>query len=267
MSVMKIGFIGCGNMGGALVKAAASTDQDNIICICDHNPDKIRALSEETAARSASAEDIAQSCDFIFLGVKPNKIMELVSELRDRISSRSDRCVLVSMAAGIETSMIAEAAGDIPIIRIMPNLAVSVGEGVILYSGCNTEAHDIEAFIKIMSGAGALVPIEERLMDAGSAISGCGPAFVCMFIEALADGGVAAGLKRETAQQLAAQTLAGTAMLMLETGVNPGELKDSVCSPGGTTIEGVLALEERGFRGAAASAVLASYKKNRKLCK
>ena len=144
----------------------------------------------------------------------------------------------------------------------MPNTPASIGEGMILYTcGEGVTSQEQEAFLSAMSGAGRLTALPENLIDAGSAVSGCGPAFVDLFIEALADGGVACGLPRPAAMELAAQMVAGSARLVLESGRHPGELKDAVCSPGGTTIQGVRALEQRGFRGSVMEAVIAAYEK------
>ena len=154
------------------------------------------------------------------------------------------------------------AGGSFPVIRVLPNTPVSVGEGMVLYT-CSPEVSDdeLKSFLSAMSGAGRFSETEEALIDAGSAISGCGPAFADMFMEALADGGVTCGLSRAKALEYAAQMLLGTAKLYLESGKHPGELKDAVCSPGGATIQGVRVLEERGFRGAVMDAVIAAYEK------
>ena len=148
----------------------------------------------------------------------------------------------------------------------MPNTPAAIGQGMILYS-CSTAVTAAEeaAFVAAMAGAGRFLKLEERLIDAGSAVSGSGPAFADLFIEALADGGVACGLPRKQAQEMAAQMLLGSAALVLESGRHPGALKDAVCSPGGTTIQGVRVLEERGFRGAVMDAVISTYEKNLKL--
>ena len=155
-----------------------------------------------------------------------------------------------------------------PVIRIMPNTPVSVGSGVILYDATeNVAAGELALFCRCMERAGLLDRLEEKLMDAGTAVAGCGPAFACLFLEALADGGVVCGLPREKALRYAAHMLEGTAKLLLETGKHPGVLKDAVCSPGGSTIAGVRALEEGSFRAAAISAVEAAYSRTKALGK
>ena len=168
------------------------------------------------------------------------------------------------MAAGISIARVQELAGkSCPVIRIMPNTPASIGEGMILYA-CSDSYPEYEqrVFLEAMAGAGQLSSLPEHLIDAGSAVAGCGPAFVDLFIEALADGGVACGLPRAQALQFAAQMVAGSARLVLQSGQHPGALKDAVCSPGGTTIQGVRALEAGGFRSAVIEAVIAAYEKN-----
>ena len=166
------------------------------------------------------------------------------------------------MAAGLSIARIQEMAGeDFPVIRIMPNTPASVGEGMIQYCSSNVTAEEEEAFRKIMAPAGRLDAVPENLIDAASCVSGCGPAWVYQFIEALADGGVACGLPRDKALAYAAKMAEGTARLMLENHAHPGQLKDGVCSPGGTTIQGVRTLEDRGFRSAVIEAVIAAYEK------
>ena len=192
----------------------------------------------------------------------------LLEPLRFTLDERPSRFVLCSMAAGLSIARIQEMAGeDFPVIRIMPNTPASVGEGMIQYCSSNVTAEEEEAFLKIMAPAGRLDAVPESLIDAASCVSGCGPAWVYQFIEALADGGVACGLPRAKAQEYAAQMVLGSAKLVLESGKHPGELKDAVCSPGGSTIQGVRVLEEHGLRGAVMDAVIASYNKTKEMGK
>ena len=150
----------------------------------------------------------------------------------------------------------------------MPNTACAVGQGVLLVcANANVTAQELADFEAMMEHSGVVDRIDEKLIDAASAVSGCGPAWAYQFIEALADGGVAAGLPRAKAQEYAAQMLLGSARMVLETGKHPGELKDAVCSPGGSTIQGVRLLEERAFRGAVTDAVLAAFEKTKDLGK
>ncbi len=194
-------------------------------------------------------------------------MMEAVlSEIAPVLAERRDRFLLVSMAAGLTLERIQEmAGGSYPLIRIMPNTPVSVGEGMVLYT-CSPDAEeDIRDFLDGCKAAGRFSRLPEQMMDAASAVAGCGPAFADLFLEALADGGVACGLPRDRAQEYAAQMLAGAARLVLESGEHPGRLKDAVCSPGGTTIQGVRKLEEGGFRGNVMNAVIAAYEKTLEL--
>lgn len=256
----KAGFIGCGNMGGALARAAASSVGGTNIAVCDRDESKAALLCSECGATALSFEKIIDSCDYIFLGIKPQMMDEAISPYVDSINESSS--IIVTMAAALEINYFVNYIGiNRPIIRIMPNTPCSVGSGMILYA-CNSMV-DVEAennFIRILSNAGKLDKLSEPLIDAGSAVSGCGPAFAFIFAEALADAGVECGLPIDKALLYAAQMLRGSADLLLQ-GENPGSLKDKVCSPGGTTIAGVHALENNAFRAAAMNAVTAAYKK------
>ena len=258
------GFIGTGSMGSALARAARKKVSGDQILLANRTAEKARALAEELECVISDNETIARNADFIFLGVKPQMMAELLEDIRPILSERQTRFILVTMAAGLTMERIRElAGGSYPIIRIMPNTPASIGEGMILYTmGEGISTAEEATFLNAMSGAGRLSPLPEKLIDAGSAVAGCGPAFVDLFIEALADGGVACGLPRATAMEYAAQMVLGSAKLVLASGKHPGELKDAVCSPGGTTIQGVRVLEEGGFRGTVMDAVIAAYEKN-----
>lgn len=262
----KAGFIGAGNMGGALLRAAAKSVGAENVAFFDPDGEKAAATKSQVGAAYESAEEVCKESRYIFIGVKPNVIASVLSSLKDSVS---DDSVIVSMAAGISVSDIEESLGKgKKIIRIMPNTPASVGAGMILW--CASESvTDCESadFLKIMECAGKTDKIDEKLIDAAAALSGCGPAFVYMFIEALADGAVACGLPRSKAMLYAEQTVLGSATLAAVSGKHPGELKDAVCSPGGTTIEGVLALENGAFRSSVSSAVISAYEKTAKLKK
>ena len=264
--MLTLGFIGTGNMGGALAQAAAKNENNRLI-LANRHPEKAQRLRDKIGGELTDSRGAAAKADYIFLGVKPQMLETLFAEIRDTLSARSDRFVLVSMAAGTSIDKVkCLAGGDYPVIRIMPNTPASIGQGMILYACCQEVTKEEEnVFLEAMAAAGRFSPLEEKLIDAGSAVSGCGPAFVDLFIEALADGGVACGLPRAQALEFAAQMTAGSARLILESGRHPGELKDAVCSPGGTTIQGVRTLEEAGFRAAVMNAVIAAYEKNFKL--
>ena len=265
----KFGFIGCGNMGGALASAVAGANDAKTVAVCDYCAEKVSALTDKFGVVASDTPEVAAESKFIFLGVKPQVFGALFDQIRPVLAKRTDNFVLVTMAAGISISAVGELSGrKCPIIRIMPNTPVSVGAGMVLYS-CNdlvSEA-DTAEFVSAMSGVGKLDNIPEDKIDAASALSGCGPAFVYLFAEALADGAVECGLARDKALLYAAQTILGSAQLLLSTNKHPGELKDAVCSPGGTTIAGVHALEHGAFRDCAMSAVTAAYEKTLKLKK
>lgn len=263
------GFIGCGNMGGALASAVAKSDLEKRILLCDACTEKAEVLASKIGGEAASLAELVGTATYIFLGVKPQGFEGLFQEIRPILKARGDQFVLVSMAAGVSISAVEKFADcNCAIVRIMPNTPVSVGEGMILYA-CNNlvNAQMLDDFCKALSKAGVLDAIFEDKIDAASALSGCGPAFVYLFAEALADGAVSCGLARDKAMLYAAQTLRGAAELLITSGKHPGELKDAVCSPGGTTIEGVKALESGAFRASAMSAVTAAYEKTLKLKK
>ena len=260
---MTYGFIGTGNMASALATAACRAVDPRKIFLSNRTADKARKLAEKLGANLSDNAAIAGDCDYIFLGVKPQMMADLLTTLRPVFERRKTPFVLVSMAVGLTIDTLAEMAGvPCPIIRIMPNTPCAVGEGLTLYA-CSAEVTDAQekAFLHLLSRSGALEPLSESLIDAGSAVAGCGGAFACLFLEALADGAVACGLPRDKAQRYAAQMLKGTAELALQSQQHTGALKDAVCSPGGTTIAGVRALEEGGFRAAAMNAVIAAYER------
>lgn len=261
---MKYGFLGCGNMGGAIARALSKKTKN--IAVSDRSG-KAKQLAQELGVAYSDNASIASSCDRIFLAVKPHMMKDLLLPLRDTLIQR--RPLLITMAAGLEIRQIEEFAGThLPVIRIMPNTPTSVGKGVIPYCANDLVAEDMKVdWLEDMEMCGLLDPLEERLMDAASALSGSGPAYLYLMLEAMADGGVACGLPRAKALDYAAMTMAGAAEIYLSTHTHPGALKDAVCSPGGSTIAGVRVLEERGFRGAAMDCVCAAYAKNKELGK
>lgn len=263
---MTFGFIGVGNMGSALAKAVAKSCGAENVFIADPDTAKTVALASTLGCRVSDNTEIAKLCDYIVLGVKPQMMGEVLGGIAELLKSRRHGFCIISMAAGLSTEKILGMIGArLPIIRIMPNTPAAIGKGVILYNslGCSIEA--AEGFVSAFSAAGRVEYIDEKLMDAASAVSGCGPAFVYMFIEALADGGVECGLPRDKALALAAQTVSGAAEMVISSGEHPGKLKDNVCSPGGTTIAGVHALEEGRFRATSMNSVKAAFDKTKKL--
>ncbi len=264
---MTIGFIGAGNMGGALATAVARVTGGANVLLSDLCTDKVTALASSLGAVVCDSDTLAYKSDFIFLGVKPQMMESVLASLP--LAEVKHKPVLVSMAAGLSTSAIRAMAGaSLPIIRIMPNTPVAVGCGMILYTAtADVTAARRKEFADMLLVAGRLCEIDESRMDAASAVSGCGPAFAYLFIEALADGGVECGLPRAEALELAAQTVLGAARMVQETGRHPADLKDAVCSPGGTTIAGVHALEDGAFRACAMGAVTAAYERTLELKK
>ena len=267
MSQYTFGFIGCGNMGGALALAASKSIPAHQLAVCDSDASKTEFLTQSGKATLADLSEVVNCSKYIFLGVKPQGMASLFQKISPMLQKRGDRFVLVSMAAGVSISKIEHMAGvNCAVIRMMPNTPVSVGTGMILYDANEkTTAEDVDGFLEGLSAAGRMDRLSEGLIDAAGALSGCGPAFVYLFAEGLADGGVACGLPREKARLYAAQTLLGAAEMLLKTGRLPGELKDAVCSPGGTTIAGVHALEEGAFRADSMNAVIAAFEKTKTL--
>ena len=261
MAEYKMGFIGTGNMGSALARAAAKSGERMLLA--NRTPEKAEALAAVLGAKVGTNLQAAAACEYIFLGVKPQMLPALLDELRPALLERTDRFVLVSMAAGVKTGTIRQALGfDCPVVRIMPNLPVASGTGVILLSpGAQVTEDELCELERLLQAAGLLMRMPEGQIDAGSAVSGCGPAYVYLFLDALANGGVACGLRYDQALALAAQTLIGAA----GTALTPGKLQAEVCSPAGTTIAGVRTLEQRGFRAAAMDAVIAAYERTKEL--
>ena len=265
-----IGFIGTGNMGSALARAAdRGAAEGAVLWLSNRTPAKAEVLAASlTRAQVNSNEEIARTCDLSFLGVKPQMMAGVLASLAPILSARTDRFVLCSMAAGLTLDTLAAmAGGDYPLIRILPNTPAAIGQGIAQFCVRGVTAEEKEGFCSLMAPSGLLDEMEEGLMTAANCISGCGPAFAALFTEALADGGVACGLPRDKALACAAQTLVGTGALYLAQGKHPGAMKDGVCSPGGSTIQGVRALEARGFRSAAMEAVIAAYEKTLSLGK
>lgn len=265
MSEVKFGFIGTGNMGAALARALRKTVPGHEVLLSNRTAVKAQTLAAELNCRAADNKTVADQAKYIFLGVKPQMMQEMLDGIKETLSARTDRFVLVTMAAGIKIDSINEMLGaKYPVIRIMPNTPVAIGEGVVLYSASEDVFMDeITDFSNCMRNVGILDRLDENLIDAACAVSGCGPAFVYMFAQALADGAVECGLPRAKAARYAAQTLIGSARLILESEKHPEQLKDEVCSPGGTTIAGVHALEKDGFRGAVMDAVKSAFDKTK----
>ncbi len=261
---MKYGFIGCGNMGGAIARALSRSTKD--IMVTDRSG-KAKVLAEELGIAYGTAQEVAANCDRIFLGVKPHMMPGVLAPLQGILAEKKP--LLITMAAGLTMEQIdAFAGGGFSVIRIMPNTPTAIGKGVIQYC-CNSSVSTdvVSDWLSDMAPCGLLDELEERLIDAGSAISGSGPAYMYVFLEALADGAVACGIPRAKAYEYAAMTMVGAAEMYLQTKTHPGALKDAVCSPGGSTIAGLRALEEHAFRAAAMDCVIATYERNKEMGK
>ena len=199
-----IGFIGTGNMGSAVASAAARSGRTERILLANRTPARAEELARELpGAETAANGETAARAQLIFLGVKPQMMGEVLAQISPILRERKDRCILVTMAAGLTCARIRELAGlDCPVIRMMPNTPAAIGAGVIQYCGLDVSEEELDEFAALLAPAGLVDRVEERLIDAGSAVFGCGPAFAYLFIEALADGGVACGLPRDKALRL-----------------------------------------------------------------
>ena len=262
----KLGFIGCGNMGGALIRAAAKAIDGAQIAVCDFDAQKTQALKQECGVNVTSAQEIAQNASFVVMGVKPQMMQDALNEIAALLQAREDVTV-VTMAAGLSISAIQSFIGKaLPVIRIMPNTPVLLGAGMILFSADKVSEAAEKEFLNAFQCAGLFDKIPESEIDAGSALSGCGPAFMYAYAKALADGAIECGVPKEKALTYAAQTMLGSAKMLLAYG-NPEQLIKNVCSPGGTTIEGVKTLEKENLDGVASDAIKASYKRTLELKK
>ena len=264
---MKVAFIGLGNMGASLAKAVAKEVASTDLLLVNRSPQKVEEFISQYGGTASDLEQVFQEAEVIFLGVKPYQISPLVEEYQDILGQRSN-LLLVSMAAGLELEQMASVVKNdrMGLIRIMPNTPVAIGQGVISMARSQAVTDQQVAQVnQLLAGAGALYEIEEKLMDPATAIAGCGPAFVYQMIEAMADAGVALGLSREQALQMAAQTFKGASQMVLETGEHPACLRDAVCSPGGSTIAGVNRLEQVGLRGDIIAGVEAAYKRTQEM--
>ena len=260
-------FIGTGNMAGAILRAVCRQTEPSEICIYNRTEKKAQLLAEECGCVvSQSAAAAAANAKYVVVGVKPYDIANVLRELAPTLTEDQ---IIVSMAAGVTGAEIAAALGkNLRTVRILPNTPCAISKGVMLIAPCgNVEEEIVQELADLFSGCGLVGFTDETHADAAMGIEGCTPAFAYMFIEALADGAVLTGIKRPDAMKWAAQAVLGAAAMVLQTGKHPGQLKDEVCSPGGTTIEGVKALEEHGFRGAVMDAVVSAWKKNSILVK
>ncbi len=261
----EFGFIGCGNMGGALATACLKAVKPKKIAVCDYDEQKVNSFKKKGAS-SATAEEIAQEARFIVLGVKPQVMESALSPIAQILQKRTD-AVIITMGAGVSISAIRGFIGaDLPVIRIMPNTPALVGEAMILYSVEGVSEREEKSFLSGFVPAGKFDKIPESEIDAASALSGCGPAFVYAFAKGLIQGATESGVAEDKAFAYTAQTLIGAAKMLQAYG-DPDTLIKNVCSPGGTTIEGIKTLEKENFNEITASAVKASYKRTLELKK
>lgn len=264
---LTIGFLGAGKMASALAKGflkAGLVDTASLIASDPLEGARTGFATETGAKTTGTNSDVVQFAKVLFVAVKPATVPELLAEIRDKVTTSH---LVISIAGGIP---IARLEGGLcagaRVIRVMPNTPAMVGCSASAYAlGKSATQADGDLAQKLLSAVGMAFQVKEGLLDAVTGLSGSGPAYVYMMIEALSDGGVAAGLPRDIATKLAAQTVLGSARMVLETGIHPGALKDMVTSPGGTTIEGVHELEKGGVRAALMSAVRAASDKSRKL--
>ena len=265
----KLGFIGCGKMASALVegvvKARAFLPEE--IFVSDPDANAMKNLAEKTGVQTrANNLEIAVAADALVLCVKPNDVPAALREMRGELKNR----LVISIAAGVTLGALARYADEnarlVKFVRVMPNTPALIHKGAAAYAlGENATQDDAALTEKIFSAVGKISRVEEKLLDAVTGLSGSGPAFVYTIIEALADGGVLMGLPRPLALELAAQTVAGAAEMVLQTGAHPAQLRDMVTSPGGTTIAGIETMEKGGVRAALLAAVRAATERSREL--
>jgi len=264
---LKIGFLGAGKMATALARGFVNAKLVTAKQLFAADPFAAARehFTKETGAKTSAANfEVAQAASVLILATKPDQVAAALAEISGAFTKNH---LLISIAAGVTISKL---ENNLPagarVIRVMPNTPALVGAGASAFAlGKNATAADGELAKKLLSAVGVALQVKENLLDAVTGLSGSGPAYVYQFIEALSDGGVAAGLPRDIATKLAAQTVLGGAKMVLETGQHPGALKDQVTSPGGTTIEGLHALEKGKLRATVMSAVRAATEKSKKL--
>ncbi|MBE6099809.1 MAG: pyrroline-5-carboxylate reductase [Anaerovibrio sp.] len=266
---MKIGFIGGGSMGEAILSGALAKDlvSPKDVFVSEIREDRCKALKAEHGVNAVTDSDFVKTAglDLLILAVKPQVVTEVMESLKDKVPAKM---LIASIVAGLPIKTIEKYFPENPIIRIMPNTPLAVGEGMSAYARNEKASSQAAKGIRdILYACGQAVEVKETLLDAVTGLSGSGPAYGFLMIDALADGGVAAGLPRQTAILLAAQTLLGAAKMVVETGKHPDVLRDLVTSPAGTTIAGVRVMEQQGVRGALIDAVLAATERSKELGK
>ncbi|KAF3442502.1 hypothetical protein FNV43_RR16418 [Rhamnella rubrinervis] len=261
----KLGFIGAGKMAESIARGVVQSGVLPASRIRTYHTNPVRrkvfeSFGVEVLHRN---EDVVEESDVVIFSVKPQVVKGVVMQLKPLLSKKK---LLVSVAAGIKLKDLQEWAGNSRFIRVMPNTPAAVGEAATVMSlGASATEEDGDLIAKLFGSVGKIWKADDKLFDAITGLSGSGPAYIYLAIEALADGGVAAGLPRDLALGLASQTVLGAASMASKTGKHPGQLKDDVTSPGGTTIAGVHELEKSGFRGILMNAVVAAAKRSREL--
>lgn len=249
---MKLAFIGGGNMASAILKGIINSGfvPASDITVSDFMPEKLSAFKEKGVIITSNNAQAVKNADAVVFAVKPDVLRKILPDF-----AAFDK-LFISIAAGVKVSELKNALGsDKRIIRVMPNTPAMVGEGMTVLCESDAGKSDMEFAVSLFNTIGETAVLNEKYIDAVTAVSGSGPAYIYMVIEAMADGGVLCGLPRDVAYTLAAQTVLGSAKMVLESGEHPGVLKDRVCSPGGTTIEAVYSLEQNDVRGAFIEAV------------
>lgn len=264
---VRIGFIGCGKMAQALARgfldSGIATRADLAGSDIADSATKVMRESLGVAICPNNSDLVARS-DAVIIAVKPQSVDALLAEIRGALTEDH---LVVSIAAGVSLTRLASSLGETRrIIRVMPNTPCLVGKGASAFAAGSAATDDDRLLVaRLLASVGLAIPVPEALMDAVTGLSGSGPAYIYQVIEALSDGGVQVGLPRDVATKLAAQTVLGAAQMVLETGMHPGQLKDMVTSPGGTTIEGIAVLEQRGVRSAFIDAVARATERSREL--
>ena len=260
---MKVGFIGTGRIGTAIATCASKNGNCELY-LANRTVEKAEKLQEKIGGVVCDNATVAKTCELVFLCVKPQQAIDTLNGIKKELEENKN-VVLVSTMTAWTIQRIKNIV-NVPVIRTMPNTPIQVNEGVLLYDYSEDVSEEkVNLFLSLTKGSGLVTRLEEKYIDAASAVSGCGPAFADMFVDGLAEGANRYEVDRELAIKLAAQMLIGAGKLILETGKDPEQLKIEVCSPGGSTIEGVKVLEDNDFKNIVMEAVKASFEKNKKL--
>lgn len=270
----KVGFIGCGNMGSAMIGGILKNGlagKSEIIASCKSEATKERISKELGITVTLDSAEVAQKADVVFLAIKPYQFDAVLPQINGKLEADQ---IVISVAAGktigmIETALMSiDVAGKLKVVRAMPNTPALVGEAMTAITpNANLNEEDIAKVKALFESFGQVEVVPESMMNAVIGVSGSSPAFIYMLIEAMADAAVVEGMPRAQAYKFAAQSVLGSAKMVLETGMHPGALKDAVCSPGGTTIAGVEALEQCGFRGTVMEGIRATVAKAEEMSK